>query len=214
MGAELADTPNTTRRARGDKRRQILDAAAPVFGEHGYHAASLDEIAGAAGVSKPTIYSHFGSKEQLFRDSVADTAGQLNATSLAAINALEISPARWRASLSKTALALTNCRLDDCARAWTRLITAESTRDPEVASSARAAGFEPTVQALAGRLAMLGNAGYLDIPDPVLAAHQLMALLTAELDGLTNPATTSVRAHAAAVERGLETFLRAHAPPE
>ncbi len=66
-----------------DRRREILDAAAPIFGEEGYERASIDAIASRAGVSKPTVYSHFGGKEQLFRESVADSAQQQNEAALA-----------------------------------------------------------------------------------------------------------------------------------
>ncbi|BBG01800.1 MULTISPECIES: TetR/AcrR family transcriptional regulator [Pseudonocardia] len=58
------------RRARGGAARTrevLLQAAAEVFAERGYDGASVDEIAGAAGVSVGSIYSRFGSKRNLFR---------------------------------------------------------------------------------------------------------------------------------------------------
>src|SRR5437764_7215203 len=48
------------------KRHAIVDAACAEFLREGYSASSMDEIARRAGVSKPTIYSHFGNKERLF----------------------------------------------------------------------------------------------------------------------------------------------------
>ena len=44
----------------------MVAAARRVFGERGYDAASMDEIAAAAGISKPMVYAYFGSKEELF----------------------------------------------------------------------------------------------------------------------------------------------------
>ncbi|OYU47599.1 MAG: hypothetical protein CFE31_16125 [Rhizobiales bacterium PAR1] len=44
----------------------MLDAAAAVFAERGYEAASMDDIAHAAGMTKPTFYRYFPSKEALF----------------------------------------------------------------------------------------------------------------------------------------------------
>jgi AcrR family transcriptional regulator len=44
----------------------MLDAAVAEFGRHGFHAASMDEIAARAGVSKPMIYAYLGSKDALF----------------------------------------------------------------------------------------------------------------------------------------------------
>ncbi|HEX9684168.1 MAG TPA: TetR/AcrR family transcriptional regulator [Acidimicrobiales bacterium] len=59
-----------TRMTRDEKRAQtrerLLEAAATVFARQGYAAASLDEIADAAGYSKGAIYSNYHSKEALF----------------------------------------------------------------------------------------------------------------------------------------------------
>src|SRR2546425_1463591 len=53
------------RLTKDERRARILDGAARVFAERGYEAASLDEIAEAAGISKPVIYDHFDSKREL-----------------------------------------------------------------------------------------------------------------------------------------------------
>src|SRR5262245_50007035 len=50
----------------GSKRAQILKAAAETFVDEGFEAASMDAITRAAGVSKATVYAHFGGKEELF----------------------------------------------------------------------------------------------------------------------------------------------------
>jgi AcrR family transcriptional regulator len=51
---------------RADRERSILDVAGQVFAGDGYHSASMDEIARAAGVSKPMLYAYFESKEGLY----------------------------------------------------------------------------------------------------------------------------------------------------
>lgn len=48
------------------RRRQVLDAAVAVFSESGFHGASMDAVALRAGVSKPLVYAHGGTKEELF----------------------------------------------------------------------------------------------------------------------------------------------------
>jgi AcrR family transcriptional regulator len=56
-----------TARLTGPERRQrILDAAVESFAERGYEAASVAEIATAAGITKPVLYDHFASKRDLF----------------------------------------------------------------------------------------------------------------------------------------------------
>jgi AcrR family transcriptional regulator len=47
-------------------RSHLLAAAAEVFAERGFHAATLDQIADAAGFSKGAVYSNFASKDDLF----------------------------------------------------------------------------------------------------------------------------------------------------
>jgi AcrR family transcriptional regulator len=55
-----------TRLPRDQRRIQLLDAASEVFASKGYHAAAMDDIADAAGVSKPVLYQHFPSKLDLY----------------------------------------------------------------------------------------------------------------------------------------------------
>lgn len=51
---------------RAVREPQILEVAGRVFAERGYHAASMEEIAARADVTKPMIYAYFGSKERLY----------------------------------------------------------------------------------------------------------------------------------------------------
>ncbi|GGZ15576.1 TetR family transcriptional regulator [Streptomyces poonensis] len=51
---------------RAVREQQMLDAAVRTFGQRGYRAASMDEIAELAGVSKPLVYLYLNSKEDLF----------------------------------------------------------------------------------------------------------------------------------------------------
>jgi len=58
--------PRAGRLPRTARRAQLLDVALDVFVEQGYHAASMDEIADRAGVSKPVLYQHFPGKLELY----------------------------------------------------------------------------------------------------------------------------------------------------
>jgi AcrR family transcriptional regulator len=49
-----------------ERRELITDAAGRLFGERGYDGTRLDEIAAAAGVTKPILYRHFDSKRDLY----------------------------------------------------------------------------------------------------------------------------------------------------
>ncbi len=52
------------------RREQILEAAAKVFNEMGYHRAKIGDIAAQAGVGKGTIYEYFSSKKELFEEAL------------------------------------------------------------------------------------------------------------------------------------------------
>ena len=49
-----------------ERREQLLDVGRALFAEKGFEAASIEEIASRAGVSKPVVYEHFGGKEGLY----------------------------------------------------------------------------------------------------------------------------------------------------
>ncbi|WP_344108182.1 TetR/AcrR family transcriptional regulator [Nocardiopsis rhodophaea] len=59
------------------REQQMIDAAVQVFSRVGYHTASVDEIAEAAGVSKPMVYVYLGSKEGLFTSCIHREADRL-----------------------------------------------------------------------------------------------------------------------------------------
>jgi AcrR family transcriptional regulator len=60
--------------ARADRRGQLLDTAQQVFIARGYAPASMEDVAEAAGVTKPVLYDHFGSKDGLL-SAVIERAG-------------------------------------------------------------------------------------------------------------------------------------------
>src|SRR5580704_14040742 len=59
------------------RRRQLLDVALDVFASRGYHESSMDDVAEAAGVTKPVLYQHFGSKRDLYLEILRDVGSKL-----------------------------------------------------------------------------------------------------------------------------------------
>jgi AcrR family transcriptional regulator len=49
-----------------ERRAVVIEAAGRLFGERGYEATRLDDVAAAAGVTKPIVYRHFDSKRDLY----------------------------------------------------------------------------------------------------------------------------------------------------
>jgi AcrR family transcriptional regulator len=56
------------------RRSQLLEVALDRFAANGFHRTSMDDIADAAGVTKPVLYQHFGSKRALYLE-LLDTVG-------------------------------------------------------------------------------------------------------------------------------------------
>jgi AcrR family transcriptional regulator len=58
--------PQRTRLPRAERERQVLDVAHARFAEHGFAAVTMEDVAAAAGVTKPLLYAYFGNKERLY----------------------------------------------------------------------------------------------------------------------------------------------------
>jgi AcrR family transcriptional regulator len=64
--------PLTPERRRAMTRQYLLDAAEIVFAREGFHGATLDEVAAAAGFTKGAVYSNFKNKDDLFLELIDD----------------------------------------------------------------------------------------------------------------------------------------------
>ncbi|MDG2261463.1 MAG: TetR/AcrR family transcriptional regulator [Actinomycetota bacterium] len=62
-----------------ERRDQLLIAALTVFSRDGYHGTSMNDVAVAAGVTKPVLYQHFPSKQSLYLELLSDVGAQLDA---------------------------------------------------------------------------------------------------------------------------------------
>lgn len=191
------------------KRAAILDAAKVLFFEQGYTGVSMDSIAAQAGVSKLTVYSHFGDKETLFTEAVKSRCVEMLPDTLFVTDA--------EGPLREQLLGIANAFFDlvgsDDAVSVQRMMMA-----PEIDERLREmfwqAGPRRTTEALAEFLRARTARGELDIDDYPRAALQLMTLVKGELHsnrmcGLQpGPSEGDARAHVAAA---VDFFLRAYA---
>ena len=69
------------------RRRQLLDVACEVFATGGFHATAMDDVANAAGVTKPVLYQHFPSKRALFSELLEDIGQRLLSTFIEPVDA-------------------------------------------------------------------------------------------------------------------------------
>jgi len=191
------------------KNEAILDSASAVLFEKGL-AAPLDEIARRAGVSKQTIYNHYGSKAELVRALI-----ERRAKLVAAPLETPLAEAFPHEALAGFARALLETVTLERSVALFRLLILAAPTTPEIARSA----FEASVRDGRGRLAeFLGRearAGRLAIADPCEAAsfftgmvighHQIQALFGLPTD-LTPQRIDRIARESA------RRFMRAYAP--
>ena len=69
--------PHASRLPAARRREQLLEVALEVFGDLGFHPASMNDVAEAAGVTKPVLYQHFRSKRELYKQVLTDVGDHL-----------------------------------------------------------------------------------------------------------------------------------------
>lgn len=136
-----------------DKAKAILDGAMQEFLTHGYAAASMERLAIAAKVSKPTLYSYFQNKEGLFTALIEQVAQEKLQAALKSQDFLT-SHGEIGSDLKQIATRLIDTITSDPQLLeFVRLIIGESGRFPELAKSFMLSIDKPIIQALSQQLA-------------------------------------------------------------
>lgn len=184
-------------------RERVLRAATDSFLARGY-ASSVDDIARRAGVAKQTVYSHFPSKDVLFREV---------ARGLAMSVLVELEGGDPRAALLRFATAYRERALGPQGIASFRTLVPEVPRFKGIARSMYADTVGAMVERLAEYLAAAMREGRLRRDDPELAAEMLLSMLAGVdrvkrlfcvANGIENDARRAARI--------VDTFLRAYKP--
>ena len=89
-----------TRLSAPQRRSQLLAVAGRLFAEQGYHGLSMEQLADAAGVSKPVLYQHFPSKHQLYLALVNDAIDELQSQVRKALDGTTENQARVHGAIS------------------------------------------------------------------------------------------------------------------
>lgn len=198
-------------REKGDptKRAAILEAAMRLFFHKGYRAAGMEAIAREAGVSKQTVYAHFGSKESLFEAMIRAKVDSL----LAPAENVMAAEGEPEAVLRAIAERFMEMVLDGEGMALFRVILAESRRFPDLAEAVYRSGPQRAADGLAAYLADADGKGLLRIGDAGEAARLFFAMLRGDLymrallgAGPDPSAAEVVRT----VNSAVDTFLAAH----
>lgn len=189
------------------KEKAILDAALKVFSHSGYSGASMDTVAAEAGLSKPTLYQYFDSKEQLF------TAMMLQKRDDMLQSFADGAPGSMVEQLHSFAWHYADTVMRPDLLALARLIIGEVHRFPEIGRAYQTSGPD---RLLAGVMAYLESRraeGLLAFDDAELAAQDLWGLILSapRTQALYLPDAPPDRAGIARyLTNGLRVFLRAY----
>lgn len=156
------------------KRQQIIEGARAVFFAQGFDAASMNDIARTAGVSKGTLYVYFENKEQLF-EAICSQECEEHAEGVFNFHPEDQDV---EATLTRVGLAYVNflCRPEKASTARTVIAIAE--RMPEIGKSFYETGPAHGIALLAAYLEDRVKAGLLAVDDCAIAAAQFIDLVS------------------------------------
>ena len=164
-----------TREEAERRAERLIEVAADMFLERGFHATTMEAVAEKAGIGKPTLYARYRDKSELFtavlRRRIEHYLAPLGRrmTDLEATNIetalTEIGRHVLAVSTSSGALAVN------------RIIMAQAERFPELEQLAYEEGWLAGVKAVAGVLAFYAERGDISVADPELAADMFLSLV-------------------------------------
>jgi TetR/AcrR family transcriptional repressor of mexJK operon len=190
-----------------EREGRILDAALRVFSLTGYSGATMDAVAAEAGLTKPTVYQYFPSKESLFsammigkRDQMLDVFEHPSAEGM--VHDLYVFAWDYADTVMRPEML-----------SLARLIIGEVQRFPEIGRAYQASGPDHVLRGIMRYLSARREDGLLDFEDAELAAQDLWGLI------LSAPRTQALYMPDSAPDRdtlaryihnGLRVFLRAY----
>ncbi len=154
------------------KRAAIIAAAGKSFLTKGFAATSIEQVAADAGVSKVTIYNHFGDKRALFAASVHHECAVMRANF-----AIEPAPAgTLRERLTAIGEAMVAFLSREELVRFDRRIAAETETEPTIGEAFLSAGPHRMRAAFAALLETMVAGGELDIADTEIAVEQFVSM--------------------------------------
>lgn len=192
---------------RVERTRRILDGALRVFARAGYSGTTMDAIAAAVGLSKPTLYQYFDSKETLFQ---AMMLGQRDRMMTVFEHPSEQGMVH---DLHAFAWDYADVVLRPEMLSLARLIIGEVQRFPEIGRAYQASGPDRLLAGIMAYLDAQRAAGRLAFDDAELAAQDLWGLILSapRTQALYHPEALPGRDDLRRyILNGLRVFLRAY----
>lgn len=170
MAAPLVLDPPVDDSEDSAKRRQIIEGARSVFMALGYDAASMGEIAKAAGVSKGTLYVYFKDKDELFEAIVVKEC----ACHAEGVFTFDVEDPDVAGTLTRVGIAFVGIMCMPERQSSLRAVIAIADRKPNVGRHFYETGPAVGIARLAAYLEAQMKAGRLEIEDCEVAAAQFI----------------------------------------
>src|SRR5260370_37815077 len=158
---------------------RLLDVATNLFMERGFEGTSIDAVAEAAGVSKPTVYARYHDKRDLFaavlRGRIRLWLAPLSAAAEA--HATGASPKSTKTTLHELSRHMLAYTLAPEAGALQRILSAQAVQFPELANLANEEGWLRAVRGVSSLLRQSAARGQIKVNDPELAADMFLNLV-------------------------------------
>lgn len=147
--------------------------------EHGFDGTSIDAVAQAAGVSKPTLYARYRDKRALFKAVLEERirAWLAPLSTAAEVQALQAEPRDAEAVLDELSRSLLAHVQAPGAAALTRCIVAQAIQFPELAQLAYEEGWLRAISAVGRLLEVLVAQGQVVVHDAEIAADLFLNLV-------------------------------------
>ncbi|MBU6247593.1 MAG: TetR/AcrR family transcriptional regulator [Xanthomonadaceae bacterium] len=197
-----------------EKRAAILEAAKGLFVRNAFAGTSMDAVAAEAGVSKLTVYSHFGDKDNLFREVIRARVQDLIPDNIYDFDASQ--------AIDQTLLriALTHARLDydrETVGTFRAILSDCRQGNPRYGRLLWEEGPMRTHRLMERLLQRAVDAGLLQIGDIARAAVQFLSLIKGDLVlrrmfGCDDCQQAYAQEIESTARSGVETFLRAYLP--
>jgi len=199
---------NKVRSKSKEKRQQILNAASNLFLTHGFENTSMDQVAIDAGVSKQTVYSHFGNKEDLFTAIIEYKCIAHELTDKLFDIDQPVSDLLYELAQHYSDLILSEDAI--CIK---RVCVAETPQRTKVAKLYWTAGPQRLTERLTHYLSEQNARGTMHIENPNFAAQQFLYMLSAEthhLKILGQPDGDSLKTLNAYIDSCVKLFIKAY----
>lgn len=190
------------------KRSAIVAAATAAFFDKGFAASSIEQIAADAGVSKVTVYNHFGDKRGLFVAAVESQCEMMREH----FSIDDVTRGTLRQRLTAIGEAMVAFLSRDEMVQFERRIAAETETEPEIGAAFLAAGPHRMKGAFTAFILAMVEAGELEVDDAELAAEQFASMCKGmgDLERRFGMSIDAAR-NRDRIEGAVEAFCRAYA---